>query len=109
MPTHPTQARVNLTIPKELHTTLQELADATPGQTVAGLVRDMLLQQHGPMLQLAIALRAETVEEAEAAFGLMRTTAAQLRAAADMVEKQVDGYEQAIEIEKQAARRRSGT
>jgi hypothetical protein len=108
MPTSPTQVRVNLTIPKELHGTLHELAQATPGQTVSGLVKDMLMQQHGPMMLLAAALRVNTDEDAQAAFGVMRTMVAQLRAAADMVEKQVDGYEQVIEIEKQAARKRSG-
>lgn len=95
--------RVNLTLPKELHETLQTIAHATPGQTVAGFIRDMLLQQHGHMIPLAAALNAEKLEDAEAGFAVLRTMAAQIRAAGDLLDRQVDGYEQAIEIEKKKA------
>jgi hypothetical protein len=103
MPTSPTQVRVNLTLPRELHETLQTLADATPGQTVAGFVRDMLLQQHAYIIPLAAAVTAEKVEDAEAGFAVLRTMAAQIRAAAELLDRQIDGYEQAIEIEKKKA------
>jgi hypothetical protein len=95
--------RVNLTLPKDLHDTLQELAHVTPGQTVAGFVRDLLLYQHGNMLQLAAAVNADKVEDAQAGFVVLRTMAAQIRGAADLLEQQVDGFEQAVEIAKKQA------
>ncbi len=95
--------RVNLTLPQEVHDTVQEVAHASPGQTVAGFIRDMLEHQHGNMLQLAAAVNADNVEDAQAGFVVLRTMAAQIRGAADLLDQQVDGFEQAVEIAKKQA------
>jgi hypothetical protein len=95
-----TGTRVNLTLPDELHDTLKDITDHMPRQTVGGLIRDSLMQMLPHFIQMGAALRAEKVEDAEGAFKLMRTMAANARAQADLMDRQVDGYEAALEAAK---------
>lgn len=95
-PSKRTGTRVNLTLPDELHDLIKRLADQTPGQTVAGFIRDHLQQLTPHFLQMDAALRAERVEDAEGAFRLMRSMAQHARAQADLLDAQVEGYEAAI-------------
>jgi hypothetical protein len=103
-----TGTRVNLTLPDQLHDMLKDITDHTSGQTVGGLIRDSLMQLLPHFIQMAGALRAEKVEDAEGAFKLMRTMAAHARAQADLLDRQVDGYEAAIEQAKKEAQTDAG-
>jgi hypothetical protein len=98
-----TGTRVNLTLPDELHDTLKNIVDHMSGQTVGGFIRGNLMQLLPHFIQMEAALSAQKIEDAEGAFKLMRTMAENARAQADLLDRQVDGYEQAIAIAKKQA------
>ena len=98
-----TGTRANLTLPDELHDTIKNIVDHMSGQTVGGFIRDHLMQMLPHFIQMEAALGAQKIEDSEGAFKLMRTMAENARAQANLLDLQVDGFEQAVEIAKKQA------